>query len=82
MDQGSGLPDHWPLFNDRILTLTPDPRSKGQRRYITIDETLDQGSVLVATWNMQAFPQHNQKLSQEFPNFKCSTTSQIEHLLK
>jgi len=40
---------------------------------------MDQGSVPIATWNTQVFPQHDRDMSREFPNFKCSTTSQIEH---
>jgi len=43
---------------------TPDPRSIDDMQVANLLESaMDQGSVLVATWNTLPFPQHNQKLS-------------------
>jgi hypothetical protein len=51
---------------------TSDPRSidgahvldrSRQQAVVIVLSTMDQGSVLVATWNTLLFPQHNQKLS-------------------
>ena len=68
------------IANTEPFKTQPDPWSMDADRLITSEPTMDQGSVLeVVCIKLLLSSQHNQKLSREFPNFKCSTTSQIGH---